>query len=344
MKTKKIILFSILISGFYFPSNSAAQDNRTFYQRGDGGVTVVKPTRNAFGTTTMEVRKYNSDLEAYRGEYPLETAIIEVAGTLLVEAGVAVFSWIKDSYDEAKQAKVNIPPPAPETSTTRIGTAVPAKEPISTPITGEESFKSGPGTGSPIPQSSARRVDSPSNSSRDSLGANIVEENLESLFGSAEEFNRLVHHETLDRNLRGEAIGLRGEVSTLGVEYQNEFKKGNDGKFYLVARVCESGNRSIQPGDFIYSFEGRYFSPGFDLGVALDTFRREESAYNNASFRVLRGDRSFDVSIPTVPRRWSREAIRERQENDAAEAVYLRRLIDQLGIKNIGWGNYTSPH
>lgn len=64
-------------------------NNKTLYQRNDGGVTVVDPDKNMFGDTVYKVRKYDSADQAYSAEYGLQTAVVGAAVVFAIEAGKA---------------------------------------------------------------------------------------------------------------------------------------------------------------------------------------------------------------------------------------------------------------
>ena len=73
---KNVSILGVAFVIFSFLAEVRAQDNRTFYERTDGGVTVVQPTTNMFGSNTQAVRTYSSTEEAYSSEYPLESALV----------------------------------------------------------------------------------------------------------------------------------------------------------------------------------------------------------------------------------------------------------------------------
>lgn len=78
-------------------------DNKTFYERKDGGVTVVDPDRNIYGNTDYKVRSYDSRSSAYNNEYAAENLALQAGGAVaigainvIIDAGHSLSQWYKE--------------------------------------------------------------------------------------------------------------------------------------------------------------------------------------------------------------------------------------------------------
>ena len=87
MNTKVIsYILTIALSLGCLPCPAQFDDNKTFYQRMDGGMTVVDPDRNMFGNTEYKVRSYDSRDSAYQSEYAGEILAIQLGALVVVGA------------------------------------------------------------------------------------------------------------------------------------------------------------------------------------------------------------------------------------------------------------------
>ena len=97
MKTKMSVCLTVSYALACVQGAAQFDDNKTFYHRTDGGVTVVDPDKNIFGDTEINVRRYDSQDQAYKEEYAPQ-----MAGASL---GVAIAAGIVLAFDNWWQGK-----------------------------------------------------------------------------------------------------------------------------------------------------------------------------------------------------------------------------------------------
>ena len=125
MRLINVIIICVAYYGYFSPCYAQFDDNKTFYERKDGGVTVVDPDRNIYGDTDYNVRTYDSRQSAYQNEYVTENISLQLGASVAVgainiisDAGHALSKWYNSrmpNYGYVYKAPTNSEPRKPMT-------------------------------------------------------------------------------------------------------------------------------------------------------------------------------------------------------------------------------------
>ena len=140
-----------------------------------------------------------------------------------------------------------------------------------------------------------------------------------------EEFKRDVQAELARAAEAGESFGAHpGRIAFFGIQIANGVIKMGDGRQYMFGEVVESTNPAILAGDLIVSCNGQLLRPGRDMAIIMQQHPSDTGEY---ALMAMRDGVFREITARAHLESFSDSQIRERQMQDAIEAVELNRLV-----------------